>query len=515
MSSEHAAQTLTRLTQVLSETLDLSAVLTRVAEAAVDLVPDSAARIWTVEDDRLCLSAEAGMRTHERNDGAALEFGVGWAARVAATQELLVANADGGSAAAIPLLLRRRLVGVLVVATRGRHRFAAEELDLLGSFGVHAAIAIQNAMLFTRADRRRRAAEALAEVTRLMSQSLEVDGVGQRIVDSVRGLFDAVAAVLYRWDIELKDLTALSLSGDWGPVLDHVVFPAGTGLTALAVGQRRTVSTADVLTDAAVTLAPSVRERFAGSPARAQLAVPLIMRDRIIGALAIGRPPGGTFDAADVALAQAFGDQAAVALQNAGLFEEQLARFTPVAEEFRRLYPQAVVHAANSSATLRSRAAHFDMARCGIAIYGLDPFHEDPSPRGLEPALRLESYVADVKRVGAGESVGYGRSWHAQRDTEVAVLPIGYGDGYRRGLSNAGEVLIRGRRFPVVGTISMDNVTVEVGNAEVAVGDAATLIGTDGEERVSAEHLARLLGTINYEVTCGISARVPRVPLSS
>src|SRR5688572_5553408 len=205
MSTEHAAQTLTRLTQVLTETLDLSAVLTRVAEAAVDLVPDSGARIWTVEDDRLCLSAEAGTRAHGRNDGAALEFGVGWAARVAASQELLVASEDGASAAAIPLLLRRRLVGVLVVATRGRHRFAAEELDLLGSFGVHAAIAIQNAMLFTRADRRRRAAEALAEVTRLMSQSLEVDGVGQRIVDSVRGLFDAVAAVLYRWDTELKD----------------------------------------------------------------------------------------------------------------------------------------------------------------------------------------------------------------------------------------------------------------------------------------------------------------------
>jgi signal transduction histidine kinase/CheY-like chemotaxis protein len=165
----------------------------------------------------------------------------------------------------------------------------------------------------------------LAEVTRLMSQSLDIDDVGQRIVDSVRGLFDAVAAVLYRWDGELKDLTALSLSGDWGAVLDHVVFPAGTGLTALAVGQRRTVSSPDVLTDGAVSLAPAVRERFAGSPARAQLAVPLIMRERIIGALAIGRPAGATFDAADVALAQAFGDQAAVALQNAGLFEEQLA----------------------------------------------------------------------------------------------------------------------------------------------------------------------------------------------
>jgi signal transduction histidine kinase len=325
MTTEHAAQTLTRLAQVLTETLDLSAVLARVAEAAVDLVPDSAARIWTVEDERLSLSAEAGALPGAGAERTTQGIGEGWARHVAGTLEPLVVDDAGASAAAIPLLLRRRLVAVLVVMTRRPHRFAAEELTLLGCFGVHAAIAIQDATLFTRADRRRRAAEALAEVTRLMSQSLDVDGVGQRIVDSVRGLFDAVAAVLYRWDAELKDLTALSLAGDWGPVLDHVVFPAGTGLTALAVGQRRTVSTADVLTDASVSLVPAVRERFAGSPARAQLAVPLMMRDRIIGALAIGRPAGGTFDDADVALAQAFGDQAAVALQNAGLFEEQLS----------------------------------------------------------------------------------------------------------------------------------------------------------------------------------------------
>jgi signal transduction histidine kinase len=326
MSTEDAAQTLTRLAQVLTETLDLSAVLARVAEAAVDLVPDSAARIWTVDSEQLRLNAEAGVLEGERADRARLAIGEGWAGHVAKTlQPLVVADHSGASAATIPLVVHRRLVGVLLVLTRRPHRFAAEELNLLGCFGVHAAIAIQNATLFTRADRRRRAAEALAEVTRLMSQSLDVDGVGQRIVDSVRGLFDAVAAVLYRWDTELKDLTALSLSGDWGPVLDHVVFPAGTGLTAVAVGQRRTASTADVLTDAAVTLAPAVRERFAGSPARAQLAVPLIMRDRIIGALAIGRAAGATFDDADVGLVQAFGDQAAVALQNAGLFEEQLS----------------------------------------------------------------------------------------------------------------------------------------------------------------------------------------------
>jgi alanine racemase len=194
-------------------------------------------------------------------------------------------------------------------------------------------------------------------------------------------------------------------------------------------------------------------------------------------------------------------------------FDAQLSRFTPLVEEFRRLYPDCVVHAANSAAVLRSRASHFDMGRCGIAIYGLDPFGKDALAQELEPALQLHSYVADVKAVRAGDTVGYGRTWSAPATTRVAVLPVGYGDGYRRGLSNAAEVLIRGRRRRVVGTVSMDNITVDVGeDTDVRPGDDATLIGVQGGERVSAEELARLLDTINYEVTCGISPRVPRVP---
>ena len=227
------------------------------------------------------------------------------------------------------------------------------------------------------------------------------------------------------------------------------------------------------------------------------------------------RVVGGIASSARMGLAGVMTHLATADEPDSPFFEEQLERFRPFAQELKRAHPGCIAHAANSAAVLRSGAAHFDMARCGIAVYGLDPFGEDSARRDLEPALTLGSYVAEVKPLRAGDSAGYGRTWSATAGTRIAVLPIGYGDGYRRGLSNAGEVLIRGRRFPVVGTISMDNVTVEVGNAEVAVGAAATLIGTDGEERVSAEHLARLLGTINYEVTCGISARVPRVPLSS
>ncbi|MEK6252368.1 MAG: alanine racemase [Actinomycetota bacterium] len=194
-------------------------------------------------------------------------------------------------------------------------------------------------------------------------------------------------------------------------------------------------------------------------------------------------------------------------------FDQQLARFTPLAQELKARHPEITVHAANSAAVYRDPAAHFDMARCGIAIYGLDPFQEDPAARGLEPALELHSYVADVKRFGAGSSAGYGRTWKASQDTWVGVLPIGYGDGVRRGLSNNAEVLVRGRRHPLVGTVSMDNVTIDLGpETDVSPGDEAVLIGAQGEERILAEEVAGRLGTINYEVTCGISARVPRVP---
>ena len=192
-------------------------------------------------------------------------------------------------------------------------------------------------------------------------------------------------------------------------------------------------------------------------------------------------------------------------------FGEQLRRFTPLAEELKGRYPGVTVHAANSAAVLRDPAAHFDMARCGIAIYGLDPFQQDPAPQGLEPALELRSYVADVKRFAAGASAGYGRTWRASADTFVGVLPIGYGDGVRRGLSNNAEVLVDGRRYPLVGTVSMDNITIDLGpETDVEPGAEAVLIGSQGEERILAEEVAGRLDTINYEVTCGISARVPR-----
>jgi alanine racemase len=192
-------------------------------------------------------------------------------------------------------------------------------------------------------------------------------------------------------------------------------------------------------------------------------------------------------------------------------FDEQLDRFDEVAAAVKAEHPQVLVHAANSAAVLRDRRSHFEMARCGIAIYGLDPFQRDPAEQGLQPALTLRSHVADVKRFPAGASAGYGRRWKAPVDTWVGVIPIGYGDGVRRALTNNADLLVRGRRHPLVGTVSMDNITIDLGpETEVRPGDEAVLIGRQGEEQILAEEVAQRLETINYEVTCAISPRVPR-----
>jgi alanine racemase len=194
-------------------------------------------------------------------------------------------------------------------------------------------------------------------------------------------------------------------------------------------------------------------------------------------------------------------------------FERQLAAFTDWSGAVRAEHPDVLVHAANSAAVLREPRAHFDMARCGIAVYGLDPFNRDPFAHDLSPALTLSSYVAEVKPCPMGESTGYGRRYVAERDTHLGVLPIGYGDGLRRALSGRADVLIAGARLPLVGTVSMDNVAVDLGPDPAALqlcGAEAILIGASGPERITAEELAVRMDTINYEITCGLSARVRR-----
>jgi len=197
----------------------------------------------------------------------------------------------------------------------------------------------------------------------------------------------------------------------------------------------------------------------------------------------------------------------------------QLHAFEDVVQTVLTTGLTPVFHAANSAATLRFPETHFNLVRCGIAIYGLSPFQGNAGADGLRPALSLSSYLADIKEVAEGDGIGYGRSWTAPRRTHVGVIPIGYGDGFSRRLSNLGRVLIGGRSYPVVGRVSMDQITVDLGTDPSArPGEDAVIIGTqagpDNEgqdvQNISAEEMAGLLDTINYEITCNLSPRVER-----
>lgn len=168
-------------------------------------------------------------------------------------------------------------------------------------------------------------------------------------------------------------------------------------------------------------------------------------------------------------------------------------------------------HAANSTAILRYSDAHFNLARPGISLYGLAPFAGAEREINLKPVMQLKTKIVFIKRVKKGTSVSYGRTWRAERDSIIGTLPIGYADGYNRLLSNRGEVLIRGKRIPIVGRVCMDMCMVDITSLpDVKVGEEVVLIGSQGKENITADEIAKLIGTISYEVVCGISKRVPR-----
>jgi alanine racemase len=173
-------------------------------------------------------------------------------------------------------------------------------------------------------------------------------------------------------------------------------------------------------------------------------------------------------------------------------------------------------HLANSAATFGLEAARLDMVRVGIALYGCTPGGWGEMKPPLIPALSWKTKVAYVRDVEAGDSISYGCTFVASKKSRIAVIPVGYGDGLPHGLSNKGEVLVRGRRAPIVGRVCMDMTMVDVTHIEgVGPEDEVVIIGAQGSERITAEEVAERLGTISYEVLCGIGKRVPRVHVNS
>ena len=168
-----------------------------------------------------------------------------------------------------------------------------------------------------------------------------------------------------------------------------------------------------------------------------------------------------------------------------------------------------LIHAANSMGLLDYKNSHFNMVRPGLIAYGLYP-KEDLKIK-LKPVLSLKTKVVFVKDAPACTGISYGHDYITKKATRIATLPIGYGDGYPRNLSNKADVLIAGRRFRMCGRICMDQIMVDVGSSRVKVADEAVLIGSQGKEKITAEELACRSGTIPYEIVCGLGARIPRV----
>ncbi|VFQ44290.1 alanine racemase [Desulfoluna butyratoxydans] len=192
----------------------------------------------------------------------------------------------------------------------------------------------------------------------------------------------------------------------------------------------------------------------------------------------------------------------------------QLARFTSVLGCLEALgVTFELRHAANTAGIFTLPEARFDMVRGGISLYGLNPSAKvRVDALGVRPAMQVKGSVVQVKRVKKGAFISYGGTWQAEKETVVATVPCGYGDGYPRLMSNRGHMLVRGHRVPVLGRVCMDMTMVDVTDVHgVAVGDEVVIMGSQGDALVSADEIAEVVGTINYEVTCMVASRVPRV----
>lgn len=176
-----------------------------------------------------------------------------------------------------------------------------------------------------------------------------------------------------------------------------------------------------------------------------------------------------------------------------------------------------IYHSANSGAILQHKDFAFNMVRAGIILYGLCPSEFlSKNSLDLKSAMQLHSHVAFVKEIKKGESVSYGRTFTAENDMKIATIPVGYADGYPRMLSGKGRVIIKGKYAPIVGRVCMDQFMVDVSHIEnVKIGDSVILMGSDSGLCVTADEIASLSQTINYEIVCGVSKRVPRMPLGS
>ena len=333
-------ETLGRLAQTLTATLSPDEVFRRVVDAAVELFGSSAAQLWLVEEDgqHVALHAAAGVDA-STEDFERHRVGEGLIGTVVASREPLAVvdvlndprarNVESARAAGVistgivPLLIGQKVLGALAIGVRARHQPTPEEMQLLGSLASHAANAINNAQLYREATRQAERMSALADLVRLLSETLDLDLVAQRVADSVRQLLGVHSSSLYRIDPESEALVSFAVSGEVGVAIDRdTVFPRGHAVVGVAVRERAPVATPDLLSDPHFVFTVAMRANIERIGNRSVLAVPLRVGERVIGALGVGDGVGREFADDETRLAEAFADQAALALENAQLYEQ-------------------------------------------------------------------------------------------------------------------------------------------------------------------------------------------------
>jgi GAF domain-containing protein/DNA-binding response OmpR family regulator len=341
-AAEH--QALFEVAGLVGSTLNVDRVLDVIVERACALLRVRAAGIFKVDpqSDVLVYERDRGLSREfidslrilvgEGTSGKALQHRApAWSfdllndPAVALSEQTrdLVRREGYRAVLSVPILIKDTPYGVLAVYWWEPHAPALSEVRLLSALAGQAAVALENARLFEEAQRRRMTAERLAEVGHLLSQSLDVTEVGQRIVDSIRGLLGVRSAFLFRVEQEAGDWTVIATSGEVGPGFQRgMVYPREVGATGLALRERRSVVTTDVFNDPRITFTPEVRAHVEQAGYRAVLALPLLIQDRAIGALSVGDQTGRGFTEEEIQLAQAFASQAATALENSRLYGE-------------------------------------------------------------------------------------------------------------------------------------------------------------------------------------------------
>jgi alanine racemase len=327
---------------------------------------------------------------------------------------------------------------------------------------------------------------------------VKANGYGHRAIPVARAALDGGATwlgvALVEEGIALRD------AGIEAPILVLTEFPPGSEREALAAGLTPTVysgravrSLAETGTGVGVHVKVDTGMHRAGIP---PAEAPALVEEASASGLSIE----GLWT--HFAMAEEPGDPTT---------HRQLELFLEVCETLasRGIRPR-YRHAANSGATLAAPDTHLDLVRVGAAIYGIAPGPALKDRLGLRPAMTLRSAVTHTKRVPPGHGISYGHRHRTERETTIATVPIGYADGYLRSLSNRGRVLIRGTRYPVVGSVTMDHLMVDCGDDPVEVGDDVVLFGRQGEAEISVEEVAGWAGTIGYEIVCAVSERVPR-----